>query len=245
MKAPRLEIANPVTQGDVEALRRQVLVVPDGADAALRADIRKFVTSQPRHPLTVGSYADGGAEGGVREFVDSDIRRCDTVDLGPIATRVNEVFGRIIGSVVEPTFRVAVDYWSPPTALIYEAGGRNDLHFDSELPDRQPDGSLVWRRVNDRDFSFVWYLNSEFEGGNLTFPFLGLTLSPREGMVACFPSDHRFAHAAELVTGGIRIAIVTWASEVGTRPLMPPWTRVLNPRPGAAIDHGRLKPPKD
>jgi predicted 2-oxoglutarate/Fe(II)-dependent dioxygenase YbiX len=233
MKASRLDIVNPVHPDAAESLRREVIVVSDSCDAAFRRGICQFIEEQPKRPLTVGAYGAGGAAAGVQTFVDANVRHCDTVDLTLIATSVNRVIGAIVATVIEPNFRTAIDYWSPPTALAYPVGGRNDCHFDNELPDPQADGTISWKRVNDRDFSLVWYLNNDYEGGQLTFPFIGITVTPQEGMVVCFPSHHLFAHGAEVVTAGLRLAIVSWATKVGTpRPPEAPSIVVLNPTPG-------------
>ncbi len=63
-------------------------------------------------------------------------------------------------------------------------------HILSETFDRGE-----WRRIADRDVSFLFYLNSEFGGGELEFPELGLTIKPKKGMMIAFPSYKEYVQA--------------------------------------------------
>ena len=65
-----------------------------------------------------------------------------------------------------------------------------------------------------RDISFLFYLNSEFGGGEIEFPTLGLTIKPKKGMMIAFPSYKEFPHKVHPVTWGHRYTIVSW---VGTK----------------------------
>lgn len=57
--------------------------------------------------------------------------------------------------------------------------------------------------------SSVMYLNDEYEGGELWFPYLDITLKPKAGDVILFPSTYIYAHASLKVKSGIKYSAVT------------------------------------
>jgi len=57
--------------------------------------------------------------------------------------------------------------------------------------------------------SSVMYLNDDYEGGELWFPYLDLTFKPEAGDIVLFPSTYIFAHAAKPVTSGTKYSAVT------------------------------------
>jgi hypothetical protein len=57
--------------------------------------------------------------------------------------------------------------------------------------------------------SSVMYLNDEYEGGELWFPYLDLTFKPEYGDIVLFPSTFIYAHAARPVTSGTKYSAVT------------------------------------
>jgi|SRR6476659_807391 len=62
--------------------------------------------------------------------------------------------------------------------------------------------------MEDRYFSVVCYLNSDFEGGSTWFPDLAFRVVPQSGKTIVFPS--KYWHAAEPVLTGEKYVLVTW-----------------------------------
>ena len=62
--------------------------------------------------------------------------------------------------------------------------------------------------MEDRYFSVVCYLNSDFEGGGTWFPNLSYRAVPQSGKAILFPS--KYLHAAEPVLNGEKYVLVTW-----------------------------------
>lgn len=91
--------------------------------------------------------------------------------------------------------------------LSYPVGGHYVVHNDSEYFN---DDLNKWERVAPRDISVIMYLNDNFEGGELEFPELGLTIKPQRGLIITFPSYCEFAHGVKPVIKGERNALVTW-----------------------------------
>lgn len=93
-----------------------------------------------------------------------------------------------------------------PTQLLhYPIGGKYEIHNDSE---DFIDGKIV-RKLN-RDISILCYLNDDYEGGELEFNFLGITIKPKKSMIITFPSYYEFTHQVHPVTKGERYTLVTW-----------------------------------
>ena len=61
----------------------------------------------------------------------------------------------------------------------------------------------------DRSFwTCVLYLNRSFNGGELEFPTLGLTIRPSPGFAVIFPGGELYPHRSKPVTAGCKYALV-------------------------------------
>lgn len=81
----------------------------------------------------------------------------------------------------------------------YEVGDYMDDHddmyhnaIDSELAEKV------------HVYSTVHFLNDEFSGGNLVFPEIDLTITPRKNMLIMFPCHH--VHRSEVITHGMKLS---------------------------------------
>ena len=110
---------------------------------------------------------------------------------------------------IVPKYNCEFKSYEPCQFLGYPVGGHYIEHNDSETFDNGE-----WRRIADRDVSFLFYLNSEFGGGELEFHALGLTIKPKKGMMIAFPSYKEYVHKVHPVTWGHRYTLVSW---VGTK----------------------------
>jgi hypothetical protein len=84
--------------------------------------------------------------------------------------------------------------------LKYGAGAEYRGHID-HAPD------------NGRVLSMVGFLNGGFDGGELTFPLMGVAIKPEAGSVVMFPSNFPYYHYAAAVgvnDTSIKYSLVTW-----------------------------------
>lgn len=75
-------------------------------------------------------------------------------------------------------------------------------HADKELHDG-PDAGLP----NDfpwYDLASLFYLNDDYEGGELYFPKQGIQFKPKRGAAYFFPGDKNFIHGVTEIKNGIR-----------------------------------------
>jgi hypothetical protein len=61
-----------------------------------------------------------------------------------------------------------------------------------------------------RQLSLVYYINDDYEGGELEFPHLNLTIKPLAGELIIFPSNYLFLHAAKEVTAGVKYSAINF-----------------------------------
>jgi len=57
--------------------------------------------------------------------------------------------------------------------------------------------------------SSVGYINDDYDGGELYFDKLGVTIKPQAGDLYLFPSSYIYSHSAMPVTKGIKYSVVT------------------------------------
>jgi predicted 2-oxoglutarate/Fe(II)-dependent dioxygenase YbiX len=149
--------------------------------------------------------------------VDRDTRNVLAHSIQSVEGVVNETLQRIVDELIEPFYGVRIDYWERPDILVYPPGGFYVIHNDGESVVHDPDRFVwEWRRTVDRDISVVWYLNDDFDGGELVFPRFQLSIQPGTGMVVTFPSTHDYPHRANPVGRGTRFAVATWMAAAGT-----------------------------
>jgi predicted 2-oxoglutarate/Fe(II)-dependent dioxygenase YbiX len=87
-----------------------------------------------------------------------------------------------------------------PIILRYQTGQKYDMHADAG-------------GGNNRVLSLVWYVNNEYEGGEIDFPYFGYKLKPPANSMIFFPSNYIYAHIAHPVTDGTKYAVVMWILE--------------------------------
>ena len=77
-------------------------------------------------------------------------------------------------------------------------------HADGEEPDNSPH-IFPWRL-----FGSVIYINDDYEGGEIYYPRLGLSMKPKSGMLAIHPGTLDFLHGVRPVTSGVRYTIASF-----------------------------------
>ena len=126
-----------------------------------------------------------------------------------MAKNFEQAVAQCFREYVAPKYNCEFKRYEPVQFLGYPVGGHYKGHNDGEhfnLETRQ------WEKIMDRDISFLFYLNSEFGGGELEFTDLGLTIKPKKGMMIAFPSYKEYVHKVHPVTWGHRYTLVSWVA---------------------------------
>jgi predicted 2-oxoglutarate/Fe(II)-dependent dioxygenase YbiX len=58
--------------------------------------------------------------------------------------------------------------------------------------------------------SAIYYLNDEFDGGEIFFERAQLMVKPRRGLLLAFPSDADHVHEVLPVSSGVRYTMAIW-----------------------------------
>ena len=169
-----------------------------------------FANLQEKKDVTVFDAAGSNAQGRMVYKVDKRIRQAQRVNITPILKDIQRINQSNIERFINPHFAVSISGLEKPQLLVYGLGGHYKPHVDGEGKWVNNEGLAGWRKSLDRDLSVIYFLNDEFEGGELIFPALGLVIKPQAGTLVCFPSTHQYLHGVSPVTAGQRLSLVTW-----------------------------------
>jgi len=133
------------------------------------------------------------------------------VMLGKKQIQANEWFGKACTQKISALAKT--EWFESPHLLRYGPGGKYSIHSDSEQFDSV---SNRFYRFIDRDFSMLIYLNDDYKGGELNFPWLNYRYKPVAGDLVFFPSNHVFSHESMPITYGEKFALVSWGACAGT-----------------------------
>ena len=98
-----------------------------------------------------------------------------------------------------------------PEALVLAAlprGGCHSPHADNCRQNEE--GDWVPNHTPHRDASAIYYLNDDFEGGEIVFNREKVVVTPRRGLLLAFPSDGAHVHEVLPVRRGIRYTMPIW-----------------------------------
>jgi hypothetical protein len=129
----------------------------------------------------------------------------DAADAAEIVPRLVEECLRNIGTQLQPG-----EPLYPETVILAAigAGGLHSRHADNCRQNEQDD--WVANHTPHRDVSAIYYLNDEFDGGEIFFERKQLTVKPRRGLLLAFPSDADHVHEVLSVRGGFRYTMPIW-----------------------------------
>jgi len=129
----------------------------------------------------------------------------DVPDAAEIVRRLIEECVRRFGA--ETKFE---DRLYPETVILAAigAGGCHSRHADNCRQNEQ--GAWVANHTPQRDVSAIYYLNEEFDGGEIFFEQAQLTVKPRRGLLLAFPGDADHVHEVLPVRSGVRYTMPIW-----------------------------------
>lgn len=169
---------------DVDAIREFLDSEAQWGDSVLAQGIK----SQERRSTEchlVPTYFQGGHQATISNYL-KDITKCTTDHL--------RTYLKPYKAFCEVT---RDEGWR---CLRYDKKGHYKPHSDGDT------GTL------NRRVSVLIYLNDNYEGGELVFPFQKITIKPKKGMIALFPSGFTHVHSSEPIKKGVKYALVSWLS---------------------------------
>ena len=96
-----------------------------------------------------------------------------------------------------------------PTVVRWVPGNFQHPHADKELHKYEKWGGHPDREGQPNDFPFydiagLFYLNDDYEGGELYFPEQDIQFKPKPGAAYFFPGDRNYIHGITEITSGER-----------------------------------------
>ena len=95
------------------------------------------------------------------------------------------------------TYFAKIEKFENPQLLRYGKGQQFHDHID--------DHPFFTRRI-----SLTYYLNDDYEGGDVEFSRYGLRFKAKKGDLLIFPSNFMYNHKVHPVTDGLRYVVVQW-----------------------------------
>ena len=103
---------------------------------------------------------------------------------------------------------------------IKEVSGVDELYIAEFLINIYFEGFFMGIHTDTEDskghfaVSAVAYFNSDYEGGEITFPNIPMAHKPQEGDLVVFPSsDDRFNHGVSVIRSGMRYVMPIWTTQ--------------------------------
>jgi hypothetical protein len=146
--------------------------------------------------------------------VNTDIRVVETIGLQSFDRNPslrNSNFGAgiqvhdLLNEKLQPTI---LDYATSHGCQPYATGESWQIlkygkghHFENHVDDN---------KNMPRTFSISYYLNDDYEGGEIEFPRFGLKIKPKANMAILFAANYVYNHKIYPVTDGLRYTVVNW-----------------------------------
>lgn len=155
--------------------------------------------------VTETHYNDEGTVIYDSKYWEDRVATSNTLDLNDV--KINPMITELqtrLKLEVDKFFNV--DAWATSTAIVRWLPGQLQMpHADKELHEGDNAG-----KPNDfpwYDIAGLFYLNDDYEGGELYFPNQGIQFKPKAGAAYFFPGDLNYIHGVTEITSGIRYVI--------------------------------------
>jgi hypothetical protein len=167
--------------------------------------LNNFIRSNKNWDITETHYNDEGVVIYDSDYWDNRVATFNTIE------RSNPEIPKIIMGMVE-RLKVEVDEFysvdalpTSPAMVRWLPGQLQMPHADKELHEGENRG-----KPNDfpfYDIAGLFYINDDYEGGELYFPDQGIEFKPKAGAAYFFPGDMNYTHGVREIRSGIRYTV--------------------------------------
>lgn len=122
---------------------------------------------------------------------------------------LNNKFISKIHDTIKSDFQLNKEIYPDYLGLVkWEKDDYQSPHADGEEVDRQH--IYHWR-----NFGCVYYLNDDYEGGEIYFPNQDIFLKPKPNTLVFFPGTLEFLHGVKIITSGVRYTLTSfWTYDI-------------------------------
>jgi hypothetical protein len=122
------------------------------------------------------------------------------------ASIIDTIEGMVARLKIEVDSYFSVDAAPTSPAMVRWLPGQFQMpHADKELhsgPDAGQPNDFPWY-----DIAGLFYINDDYEGGELYFPVQGIQFKPKSGSAYFFPGDMNYIHGVSEIKSGIRYTV--------------------------------------
>jgi hypothetical protein len=161
------------------------------------------------------------------DWIPSMVRTGEDVSTDTMIRNTDAIGVPYLGGVVEENFNTVHDaLYKTLNNVFYEAFNPCEVDYksifgvDTEWHDgwgilKYGKGQFFTSHIDDniaypRRISTVYYMNDDYEGGEICFNRHGLKIKPDKHDLLIFPSTYVYQHEVLPVTSGTRYAVVGW-----------------------------------
>lgn len=170
----------------------------------LITDIEEGITS------SLLSWSSAGVDGGI----NTKVRDTSSISI-PYINGIDENFNDFIDAFnkslsnifYQTLFAAEKDYMSDYGVYFSEHDNYQILKYGK--------GQYFTNHIDDhpqyhRRLSSVYYINDNYEGGEINFPRFNICYKPKANEMIIFPSTYVYNHSVSEVLNGTRYAVVSW-----------------------------------
>jgi hypothetical protein len=146
-----------------------------------------------------------------------DTKTRDTMSIGiPYLENPEIILTSMVASFNTSLSKIFFDSFSPIEADYKNHFGIYTTWHDSYGILKYGVGQKFTNHIDDhpdfhRRVSMVYYMNDNYEGGEINFPRFNVFYKPLANEMLVFPSTYVYNHSVNEVTSGTRYAVVSWA----------------------------------
>ncbi len=108
---------------------------------------------------------------------------------------------------LKPLDRIIIDYRAVFQLYLTRDTGFSILRYENSMEYKfHHDHSSL----NQRVLSMIFFMNDNYEGGELEFPYHEVTIEPKAGKLVIFPANFPYSHIAHPIKSGTKYTMVTW-----------------------------------
>jgi Rps23 Pro-64 3,4-dihydroxylase Tpa1-like proline 4-hydroxylase len=154
-------------------------------------------------------WHEAGVEGGK----DKNVRDTDTISIPFINN--TDMFFSSGDSFYKKFSTIFYEAFNPLEKNYFSQYGIDFPDHDSYQILRYGKGQKFTNHIDDhikyhRRVSTAYYLNDNYEGGEINFPRFNISYKPKANELLIFPSTYVYNHSVSEVTDGTRYSVVSW-----------------------------------